>query len=103
DGSARGTGRALSVTFRPAPLKVRFARDSPLEGDGFEPSVPRKFLWCPAPASQPTHRLSMGIEHHNKRASLPTEPMVRINLPPIPTQFAFRNPFRRDRAPLSRK
>ena len=24
-----------------APLEVRFARDSPLEGDGFEPSVPR--------------------------------------------------------------
>ena len=43
--------------------KLKFAQDSPLEGDGFEPSVPRKFLWCPAPASQPTHRLSMGIEH----------------------------------------
>jgi|SRR6516165_9802216 hypothetical protein len=25
-----------------APLEVRFARDSPLEGDGFEPSVPHK-------------------------------------------------------------
>ena len=24
-----------------APPKVRFATDSPLEGDGFEPSVPR--------------------------------------------------------------
>ena len=36
----RGTERALSVTFRPAPLKVRFARDSPLEEAGFEPSVP---------------------------------------------------------------
>ena len=36
DGSARGTGRALSVTFRPAPLKVRFALDSPLEEGGFE-------------------------------------------------------------------
>jgi hypothetical protein len=23
-------------------LKLRFARDSPLEGDGFEPSVPRR-------------------------------------------------------------
>ena len=37
---ARGTKRALSVTFRLAPLKVRFARDSPLEGGGFELPVP---------------------------------------------------------------
>ena len=27
---------------RHAPLKLRFARDSPLEGSGFEPSVPRQ-------------------------------------------------------------
>jgi hypothetical protein len=31
---------ALLVTFRPAPLKVRFATDSPLEEAGFELSVP---------------------------------------------------------------
>ena len=48
DGSARGTGRALSVTFRPAPLKVRFARDPPLEEAGFEPSVPGDKPWVPS-------------------------------------------------------
>jgi hypothetical protein len=36
--------------------EVRFATDSPLEGDGFEPSVPRKFLWCPvrSPRNSPS-------------------------------------------------
>ena len=30
-----------------APPRERFARDSALEGDGFEPSVPRKILGLP--------------------------------------------------------
>ena len=36
--------------------KVRFAQDSPLEGDGFEPSVPRKiFFGCPVdPPNSPS-------------------------------------------------
>ena len=28
--------------------RLRFARDSPLEGDEFEPSVPREIFWLPA-------------------------------------------------------
>src|SRR6516165_5006770 len=31
--------------------KNRFATDSPLEGDGFEPSVPRRNKLCVAPAT----------------------------------------------------
>jgi hypothetical protein len=36
--------------------EVRFASDSPLEGDGFEPSVPRKiFFGCPVdPPNSPS-------------------------------------------------
>jgi hypothetical protein len=42
--------------FLYSPEKVRFAPDSPLEGSGFEPSVPRQkdnaFEASPAPASR---------------------------------------------------
>ena len=36
--------KARSVKARLASRKFRFARDSPLEGDGFEPSVPLYIL-----------------------------------------------------------
>jgi hypothetical protein len=36
--------------------EVRFAHDSPLEGDGFEPSVPRKIWGCPVDPPQFTFR-----------------------------------------------
>jgi hypothetical protein len=36
--------------------KVGFAMDSPLEGDGFEPSVPRKFFWLPRRSREFTFR-----------------------------------------------
>ena len=37
-GDALGLGNIFGAPIE----EVRFARDSPLEGDGFEPSVPRK-------------------------------------------------------------
>ena len=37
-----GDAVALGNIFGAPIEEVRFARDSPLEGDGFEPSVPRK-------------------------------------------------------------
>jgi|HubBroStandDraft_3_1064219.scaffolds.fasta_scaffold203647_2 hypothetical protein len=39
--SGAGVGEIPDGHRWDAPPKVRFARDSPLEGDGFEPSVPR--------------------------------------------------------------
>ena len=59
--------------------EVRFAGDSPLEGDGFEPSVPGKrsnFLWD----------ASVSITRKSPSPPRPAlsrqEPMVRIHLPP---------------------
>jgi hypothetical protein len=55
--------------------EVRFASDSPLEGDGFEPSVPRKFFGRPSIPAQFTFR-------NIKPAPSRQGPMVRIDLPP---------------------
>src|ERR1700731_4798647 len=43
-GKREGNRRSYGGLFRAllCPRRVRFARDSPVEGDGFEPSVPRK-------------------------------------------------------------
>jgi hypothetical protein len=58
--------------------EIEFAPDSPLEGDGFEPSVPRKrdklFVGCPHRAKQ------FAIRNKNRRFATGT--MVRIHLPP---------------------
>ena len=81
----------------------RFARDSPLEGDGFEPSVPRKkqpFLAAPL---VPVIRLPQ-----QKPALSCQGPMVRIHLPPAASQertpprstkFAERDLLRKSLAP----
>ena len=56
-------------------VRERFARDSALEGDGFEPSVPRRiFLAAPVdpPNSSPQY----------KPAPSRQGPMVRLHLPP---------------------
>jgi hypothetical protein len=51
-----GDAVALGNIFGAPIEEVRFARDSPLEGDGFEPSVPRErisvFRRPPRPTSQ---------------------------------------------------
>ena len=72
--------------------EVRFAMDSPLEGDGFEPSVPRKkqpFLAAPL---VPVIRLPQ-----QKPALSCQGPMVRIRFPPPESQAKSV-----DRAALSR-
>jgi NTE family protein len=42
DGMARGGPAEARKRPQPWSMKVRFAADSPLEGAGFEPSVPRQ-------------------------------------------------------------
>src|SRR5580700_6250157 len=42
--SGAGVGEIPDVHRWDAPPKVRFARDSPLEGDGFELPVPRELI-----------------------------------------------------------
>src|SRR4029077_16922734 len=61
--------------------KIRFAPDSPLEGDGFEPSVPHKkqpFLAAPV--------RSRNSPSATKPALSCRGPMVRIHLPPAESQ-----------------
>src|SRR5690348_5257299 len=49
----RSSANAGSLSFdRDAPAKFRFASDTLLEGDGFEPSVPRQILFA-APFDPP--------------------------------------------------
>jgi len=48
-----------------SPVRLPSSPDSPVEGDGFEPSVPRKFLWCPVRS----HAIRLP---QNKPASLAT-------------------------------
>jgi hypothetical protein len=59
----------------------RFATDSPLEGTGFEPSVPRE-------------RLVLSFSF------TPTFPLARVNRPdPIPKAYITRGPMVRIRSP----
>jgi hypothetical protein len=69
------------ATVIDAPAKVRFAPDSPLEGDGFEPSVPQRNdpFWLPP--FGPAIRLPQ-----QKPALSCRGPMVRIHLPPAASQ-----------------
>jgi hypothetical protein len=60
----------LSIVF-----PARFARDSPLEGDGFEPSVPRQFFWPPVDPR------AIHLPQY-KPAPSRQGPMVQIHLPP---------------------
>src|ERR1700730_6611215 len=60
-----------------SPPKIRFAPDSPLEGAGFEPSVPLGKLVRPWPGAS------------RRRALPPAEPMVRIRLPPAASLRTF--------------
>jgi hypothetical protein len=72
--------------------KIRFAQDSPLEGDGFEPSVPRD-------TTKLRRRLmSLLLDSRTRKSrrereptprgcgAPPAEPMVRIRLPPAASQ-----------------
>src|SRR5271168_4441087 len=67
--------------------------DSPLEGDGFEPSVPRKFLWCPVrshairlPQNKPAS-LATGTDGSNPSPSAgesvltSAQPRIRLRTP----------------------
>ena len=89
NASGRPAGSSID---RAAKLRLEFAPDSPLEGAGFEPSVPRRH-----PASPPC-RLSFApyfrwrrIEQRRHEAGLKAwshhvEPMARIRLPPAKSQ-----------------
>jgi hypothetical protein len=100
--------RALSANFRfTTPVSERPMRsecadihgsmvraDSPLEERGFEPSVPRdttKLSMSPLIGSPPTESRSEREPTHEASGPSPTEPMVRIRLPPaaslLPTRI----------------
>jgi hypothetical protein len=90
----RDAGRAQRLRWRPTrlredwPAEVRFAADSPLEGDGFEPSVPRKETTLVGrPVRSPAIRLSQ-----KKPAPSHQEPMVRIHLLPAESRVQTRFP-----------
>src|SRR6478672_12462545 len=65
------------TTFHASLPKTKFAADSPLEGDGFEPSVPHKKQPFLAAPFGPAIRLPQ-----QKPALSCRGPMVRIHLPP---------------------
>ena len=67
------------------PLKTRFAPDSPLEGTGFEPSVPRdttNLSISPLLGSRQPKSRSEREPTHEASGPSPAEPMVRILFPP---------------------
>src|SRR4029077_21079880 len=53
--------RALEHRGRRCRLRSKFAADSLLEGDGFEPSVPRKVFWLSRRSPQFTFQSIMRI------------------------------------------
>src|SRR6267378_8671093 len=53
-GSARQFGENPNVIDGIRPRNIRFAADSPLEGTGFEPSVPRQEKWSTPSSSDQT-------------------------------------------------
>ena len=75
----RASRRAL------APLRNRKFADSPLEGDGFEPSVPRK-----APGIVAVSALVRGVFPLAGDQACHAEPMVRIRLPPAESRTNLR-------------
>ena len=74
--------------------KAWFAYDSPVEGDGFEPSVPV--------AREPVY-IAEGELRGDRRAAkkFGGVPMVRIHLPPADSLSLSRSLFRRSRTRLS--
>src|ERR1700749_4656674 len=66
--------------------EVRFASDSPLEGDGFEPSVPHKKTTLLAARAR-----SRNSPSARKTGSFVPGPMVRIHFPPAGSQVRTRH------------
>ena len=74
-------GNGGNLIGKAAFAQIEFATDSPLEGTGFEPSVPRERL---VPSCSFT----------------PTFPLARVNRPdPIPKAYITRGPMVRIRSP----
>jgi hypothetical protein len=71
-GGARRAGRQR-IAARRSPAAARFVADSPLEGDGFEPSVPGretiKPLWERRLLSRKRERICSGTEGSNPSPS----------------------------------
>jgi hypothetical protein len=78
---------AAAVVVDAEPGRVEFARDSPLEGNGFEPSVPG--------TNEPvlSRKANCGTERGTKRVVSYAVPMVRIHLPPADSQSLSRSRF----------
>jgi hypothetical protein len=75
----------LALGLRASPAAARFVVDSPLEEDGFEPSVPRQNFCRPSIPTQFT------LPQY-KPAPSRQGPMVRIHLPP-PASLRTLGPF----------
>ena len=99
----RGKPRLLNLGRR-IPARDRFATDSPLEGDGFEPSVPlfeRVLSALPNGDAGPigwmgslspgrlARRRSLRADPFSTAVSLTARPMVRIRLPPAESPRTF--------------